>query len=104
MLIKPHPNITRIYIMAIIPENFSENQKAGIMGLPGLYKSVKGATDYKNDTLQFMIVEEDHLTRVPPTFFGQDQPDQNLFNKFTLKQFLDRTLPNQLLVDLFESD
>ena len=51
MVMKSHPNVTRVYVMAIVDENFSEKQKAGLIGLPGLYKSVAGTTDYKNDTL-----------------------------------------------------
>lgn len=95
--------------MAIVNENHSEKQKAGLIGLPGLYKSVHGTTDYKNDTMQFIVVEEDHLTLLPPDFFGHGVPPPQqdsitLFNKFTLKQFLDRMLPNQLLIDLFSSD
>lgn len=40
MKLSPHPNITRVFIMAIVNENYSEKQKAGLIGLPGLYKSV----------------------------------------------------------------
>lgn len=43
------------------------------MGLPGLYKSVEGTTDYKNDTLQFILVEEDHIKQLDANFF-RDQP------------------------------
>lgn len=74
MKMVPHPNITRVYVMAVVEENFSENQKAGLIGLPGLYKSVAGATDYKNDTLQFLVVEEDHLDALPTDFFGGNPP------------------------------
>ena len=56
--------------MALVPENFNEKQKAGLIGLPGLYKSVSGATDYKNDTIQFLLVEEDHIQTIPDSFFG----------------------------------
>ena len=48
---RAHPLVTRIYVMAIVNENYTQNQKAGLIGLPGLYKSVAGTTDYKNDTL-----------------------------------------------------
>ena len=79
-----------------------------MIGLPGLYKSVAGTTDYKNDTLQFIMVEEDHLETLSQEFFGPNAPppqqEMNLFSKCTLKQLMDRILPNPLLIDLFASD
>jgi hypothetical protein len=91
-----HPNLVRFYIMALVPEDFNSKQKAGLIGLPSLYKSVAGATDYKNDTIQFILVEEDHISTIPESFFGFDlEPnDLNIRSKFTLKQFMDRILPN----------
>ena len=56
--------------MALVAEDYNQNQKAGLIGLPGLYKSVAGTTDYKNDTIQFILVEEDHLSMLPSSFFG----------------------------------
>ena len=56
--------------MAIIAEDHNQKQKAGFIGLPGLYKSVQGTTDYKNDTIQFILVEEDHLQLLSTAFFG----------------------------------
>ena len=107
--LKQHPNLVRIYVMAVVAENHSQKQKAGLIGLPGLYKSVAGTTDYKTDTLQFLVVEEDHLTQLPSTFFGSNHPppaigEKQPLSKFTLKQFLDRILPNQLLIELFRGD
>jgi hypothetical protein len=49
--LKQHPFLVRFYIMALVPEDFNSKQKAGLIGLPGLYKSVAGTTDYKNDTI-----------------------------------------------------
>lgn len=74
-----------------------------------MYKSVSGTTDYKNDTLQFVVVEEDHLLHLPSNFFGRNvlppAGDRHpLLSKFTLKQFLDRTLLNPIMIDLFSSD
>jgi hypothetical protein len=40
MKLKPHPYLVRFYIMALVPEDFNSKQKAGLIGLPGLYKSV----------------------------------------------------------------
>ena len=96
-----HKNLVRYFVMALIDEDPAKTQRAGLIGLPGLYKSVQGTTDYKTDTFQFMLVEEDHLKPLDPRFFDQE-PDSTLLSKFTLKQFLDRVLPNPVLVDLFE--
>ena len=46
-----HKNLVRSYVMALVAEDYNEKQKAGLIGLPGLYKSVAGTTDYKNDTI-----------------------------------------------------
>ena len=51
MNMQSHPLLTRVFVMAVVNENHNLNQKAGLIGLPGLYKSVAGTTDYKNDTL-----------------------------------------------------
>jgi len=56
-----------------------------------------------------LVVEEDHLNQLPDTFFGQNQPppaitESQPLSKFTLKQFMDRVLPNSLLIDLFRGD
>ena len=72
--------------MALVPENFNEKQKAGFIGLPGLYKSVAGTTDYKNDTIQFILVEENHLLPLPESFWGIPDPENETIKaKFTLK-------------------
>ena len=96
MNLKGHPYLVRFYIMALVPEDFNSKQKAGLIGLPGLYKSVSGATDYKNDTIQFLLVEEDHITTIHESFFGFElgPNDLSIRSKFTLKQFMDRILPN----------
>ena len=51
MRLRQHPNLVKFYVMALVPEDHNKNQKAGLIGLPGLYKSVPGTTDYKNDTI-----------------------------------------------------
>jgi hypothetical protein len=53
-----------------------------------------------------MLVEEDHLSNLSAEFF-QDNRITNLTNlrsKFTLKQFMERVLPNPLLIEFFSSD
>ena len=101
-----HPNLIRFYIMAIVNEDHNENQKAGLIGM---YRSADGATDYKNDTLQFILVEEDHLQPLPANFFPEhlNPPEfelNQLKSRLTLKQFMDRVLPNPLLIEFFSSD
>lgn len=86
MSLPAHPNLIRFYIMAIVPEDFNQTQKAGLIGLPGLYKSVQGTTDYKNDTIQFILVEEDHLNPLPANFFADSlQPPPPDFEISILK-------------------